>query len=315
MTSKRFLTVFFGGFFGAAALLVCVNWYVDFYGLFRPVAGRRLAVYGEERTAKFLYSMRYIPESFDGVLFGSSVSDNLDTSQIHGYRIYNASIDGGNVSDMKPLAENIFRTAHMRVTLICVHRYLTNDHALKTDLMSPRQYWSALASPTLYAAYLSRSAVRAGLTSSSGNDFGVFPEGNGIDIESARKTMDRMIEGIRRGTASAGNYSIDPVALADLNSVLRLARSHSQRLLIYYPPAPAGVLELRKAELARYRDTIQTLLQPSDLVLDFNTDAYAALRADDRNFIDAVHLSQAGSDFVMKEIRKRLEDSGSGSTD
>ena len=130
MTSK-FITLFFGGLFVAAAIVIPADLYIDLYGLFTGSSTAH-AIYGEERTAKYLHSLRYIPEQFDGVMLGSSVSDNLDTRHLKGYRIYNASINGGNVSDLKPLVENIYRRRDLKLTLVCAHRYLTNDHVQKT---------------------------------------------------------------------------------------------------------------------------------------------------------------------------------------
>jgi len=52
--------------------MISINIYADIFDLFRPTRGRNLPVYGGNAS-------RYVPENFDVVLPGSSVSENLDT--------------------------------------------------------------------------------------------------------------------------------------------------------------------------------------------------------------------------------------------
>ena len=306
MTSKRFLAVVAAGFAAAVVTLVPLNMYADPYGLFRSSSARSLPVYGEERIAKYLYALRYIPENFDGVLLGSSVSDNLDPRHFQAYRIYNASINGGNVEDLSPIAGNIFGKSSLKLTIVCIHRYLTLDHAQKTGLMNPREYWGALGSPQLLTVYLSELAVRRGIARSEYDGFGVLREGANPNIATVRRNIDKAVAEIERGQASVGNYAIDGVALAELDRMLSLARSRSERMLVFYPPVPAPVLAIRSAAYARYRDTVRSLLRPGDAVVDFNETSYSELRNDLRNFQDAVHLSESGAALVMSELSRTV---------
>jgi hypothetical protein len=296
--------VFFAGLAAIAAVVIPADMYLDVYGLFRPARGRRLPVYGEERVAKYLHSFRYVPENFDGVLLGSSVSDNLDTKRFPGYRIYNASINGGNVADLAPLAEHLYRKGKLKLTLLCIHRYLTNDHEPKTDLMTPRQYWGALGSPQLITVYLSRLAIRSGVAAGQYDEFGTLHFGSEPSPARVHREIEKAVAEIKRGTASVGNYSIDPAALKELEGIVAEARRGSQRLLVFYPPIPAAVLTVRGAEFARYRDTINALVRPGDTLVDFNDPSYAAMRSDEGNFVDAVHLSGTGARLVIAELGK-----------
>jgi hypothetical protein len=306
VTSRQFLTLFFAGLVSIGAIVVPLNMYVDIYGLFRSAQGRRISIYGEERVAKYLHSFRYIPENFDGVLFGSSVSDSLHTRNFPGYRIYNASIDGGNVQDMSEVAENIFRHGQPKLTVICIHRYLTNDDGKKTDLMTPKQYWGALGSPQLITAYLSQVAIQRGLTAGEFDEYGTLNDVATHDVKTTQKTIEKTVAEIRLGTAAVGNYRIDPNALQRLEKVMALARHRSNRLLIFFPPVPAPILAVRATELAHYQDTISALLEPNDVVVDFNSPDYASFRENLENFIDGVHLSQAGANFVLGELGRVL---------
>ena len=151
MTSKQFLAFFSIGLAAAAAVIVPFNMHEDVYGLFRTARGRRLSIYGEERVAKYLHSFRYIPENFDGVLLGSSVTDNFDTRRFPGYRIYNASIDGGNVEDLTPIADNVFRRGALKLTILCIHRYLTTELSTAKLAEPQSECKSRLLSTVMYS--------------------------------------------------------------------------------------------------------------------------------------------------------------------
>lgn len=306
MTSKQFLVYVATGILSLAVLVIPFNMTIDTYGLYRPAGTRRLYVFGEERVAKYLHSFRYIRENFDGVLLGSSTSAILETKQIKGYRIYNASIVGGNVEDLKPIAQNIFADHRVKVSLICVHRYLTNDHAQKTDLITPKQYWSALASPQLLTAYLSRIAVALGLIGRRYDEYGTQYLQSEPDSETVQRNIADTVREIQAATVSTGNYYIDPVAFSDLRTLISLARRNSQQLVIYFPPVPAPVLAVRASEYNSYRRSMDTLLEPGDIVVDFNTPAYAGLRQDLHNFVDGSHLSRAGARIVLEELATTL---------
>ena len=85
-------------------IVVLVNMSIDIYGIFRSTKGRHLVVYGDERIAKYLLSERYVPENFDSLLIGSSVSANWNTQGIDSFRAYNESIEGGNIVEEKVIA-------------------------------------------------------------------------------------------------------------------------------------------------------------------------------------------------------------------
>jgi hypothetical protein len=64
---------------------------------------------------------------------------------------------------------------------------------------------------------------------------------------------------IRSGLPTPEVYEIDPVALKNLSELLTLARNGSQRLLVYFPPTPIGILRRKLAESSRYRSPIDSL--------------------------------------------------------
>ncbi|HRD43384.1 MAG TPA: hypothetical protein PLN30_06505, partial [Ferruginibacter sp.] len=129
MTSKNFLLKYSLIMALLVSIIVGINYSIDIYGLFRGKKERK--VYINERTSKYLFSMRYIPENYEGIIAGPSLSDNLNPDQLKGYKIYNASIMGINVTEMNYLLNNIIDKGHLKFAIICLGRYLTKDHGRK----------------------------------------------------------------------------------------------------------------------------------------------------------------------------------------
>ena len=121
----------------ATAAIAALNMVVDIYGLYRPSRGRRLPIFGDDRVAKYLLSMRYVPENFNALLAGGSVSANWDITAIQGLRVYNGSLDGGNIVEEKALIEAALERPGVSVILLLVNPALTYSHEFQTVEMKP----------------------------------------------------------------------------------------------------------------------------------------------------------------------------------
>jgi hypothetical protein len=293
------------------AIVVPLNVYIDIYGVFRPASGRAMSVYGEERVAKYLHSFRYIAENFDGVLLGSSTSDNLDTRAIRSHRIYNASIAGGNMEDLQPIAHNVLADDRVKIVLFCIHHYLTQDHVRKTGYMTSRDYWAAFGSPLLLTTYISSASIRLGVTRDHHDGWGTYHFNANADVGKTEGVIRNVVASIRSGSRKFENYDIDPIAFQELKDTLAEARRPGRRIVIYYPPVPAPILTVRSEQLSRYRAAIGAILLPTDIVVDFNTPTYGSFRLDLRNYDDHAHLSKAGAAMVVAELDRVLARSDS----
>ena len=99
---KKWLVLFSVILISVTASLVTANYFIDYYGLFRDVEGKKLMPYDNFRLAKYLYSYNYIPVNYDGILIGTSASINLDTSKIVKRNVYNASVDVAGFDNALP---------------------------------------------------------------------------------------------------------------------------------------------------------------------------------------------------------------------
>ena len=172
MTFKKF-------FYSSVLISICIitaivlfNVYVNEYGLFGNTKGMSINIWNNERTSKYLLSFNYIPTNFEGILIGPSVSDNLDTKKISGFKIYNASIDGGNISELKYIVENVIQRGNLKFIIICLSPYITKDHGPKTSDISQQKYWGALGSKEILYRYLYKLFTILGLRYDIYNDYG-----------------------------------------------------------------------------------------------------------------------------------------------
>lgn len=308
MTSKQYVTRASVAAAVLCAAVLAANLRIDLYGLFRPIGGRRLLIYGEERTAKYLFSYRYIPSAFNGILLGPSLTDNLPTRRLSAYRVYNASINGGNVTELSALARNAFGRTRFAVTIVALHRYITKDHGLKRGLMKPREYWTALGSPQLLMSYVNRALDAYGSVSRNPNDeYGTFQYNVNPSANTAREAIESDIEAIRSGRGRVSEvYDIDPVAYEELDDLLAAARAHSRRVVVFYPPFPEPILQLREGAYRDYQRRIAALLKPEDEVVDFTQPKYRPFRLDYSNFNDGVHFSGQGAEVLVRELDQVL---------
>src|SRR5207245_288645 len=138
---------------GAGVAVIGFNVAVDPYGLYRPTQGRRLVVYGDARIAKYLLNFRYVPENFSAVLIGSSVSANWDMTPVEKLKIYNDSLNGGNIIEGKNLLDVAISRPGVSTVLLLVHPALTFTGDYKTVTLTPKLKRSALGSLSLWEAY------------------------------------------------------------------------------------------------------------------------------------------------------------------
>lgn len=309
MTFKR---VFYAALFLSAciiALSISFNVYQNEYGLFGDARGKSISIVDDERKTKYLLSYNYIPANFEGILVGPSVSDNLDTKKLSEYRIYNASLRGGNISELKYIAENVIRRGNLKFIIVCLYPYLTKNHGRKTSSIDPREFRGTLGSRDTLKFYSKKLKMNS--PSKNYNDYGC----NFFHLKKQKQRPSR--EGgtrtdadpntIRSGTGSVDTRPepIDEVAYRELASLLDLARSRKIQIFAFY--YPYFLERFNEPRFNSYKSRIDKLFTPRDLVWNFNEDRYLAFRSDPDHYFDGAHLSGSGADGLIHEIKRKLD--------
>ena len=307
MTAKTFIKRVFIFSTLLLALIIGINYRLDIYGLFRDTEGRKLKVYADERTSKYLLSFKYIPENFEGIIIGPSLSANLNTKHLKEFEVYNASIMGANISELSYLIHNIVENGDLKFVIICLDPYLTKDHGRKTAMIDPKEFYGALGSTSLIKAYIMKFI----------REWGLWPEKypkqyiNDYGFNNFNLILDKgkALEMIREEAAKGEEeIHIDPIALQQLKETLQYLRENNIQIIAYFSPLPYQVLSANEENYREYQKIMIRLLKPEDILLDLNQQEYQEITSDYELFIDHGHLSEKGQSFVLNALRNVLRE-------
>ena len=278
-------------------IIVFFNMYMDIYGIFRDTRGRHLLVYGDERVAKYLLSEKYVPENFDALLIGTSVSANWRTSDIAPFRVYNESVDGGVIVEEKAIADNALAGAHVKLVLLLVQPYLTASNDFKTVRLTAQENLAALGSKSLLDAYRSKVSIQLHREKQEFDDSGTQDFGN-IPMKLNAHLQKMMTPGIE--------FSVDPIALNTYKALV--AELHASNVPIIYviPPVSQSIYAGKRHAFANYSRLILADRVKQDHVLDFTSDQFTAFRSSPENFRDGVHLTNEAAEQLLSVVNNQL---------
>jgi hypothetical protein len=276
----------------ATAAIAGLNMAVDIYGLYRPSRGRRLQVFGDDRVAKYLLSMRYVPENFNALLIGASISANWDVTAIEKLRVYNGSLDGGNIIEEKALIEAALERPGVSAILLLVNPALTYSHEFQTVDLKPALKRSALGSLSLWNAYRNMLGIRIGRTPRT------FDYAGTETFLHARSEMNVNTKKMW----SEPEFTVDPVAWQAHQDLVANLRARGVQIVFIVPPTSEHLLETKRAPLARYLDRMRSAIGAGDLWVDFLAPEGEAFCKNRANFSDGVHLTPDGAKQVVAQI-------------
>lgn len=271
-------------------LFVLININYDFYGIYKNNNSDKV-VYKNERTSKYLFSYRYIPENFNGILSGSSITSNWHTDKIENYRIYNSSISGGNISEQKLIIDNILQKQGMEILILCIHPYLTSSYGRKSGFMKSSEYWGSLGSIGLlkeYFSILTNSKIIA-------DRFGR----QDFYLEYKDKNNNIKVRNI--------DIDINYKAVDDFISILNLARSKNLKIVGFIPPIYSESYNLNKSSYDEYFNFIASLFLNNEPILNFNSKAYKDITDNPNTFYDGTHINEDVALIISEELNKFIK--------
>lgn len=293
LTSTVLLTV------AIAGAAVAVNVALDVWGLYREPHGRALPVSGDERVAKYLLSTRYVQANFDGALIGSSISANWPVVRLTHARLYNESLNGGNIVEEKAIAERLLAGAPIGGVIMVVHPYLTATHEFNSVDMKPRLAWGGLGSENLIDAYKRRLKARLGKGKLMFDAAGV------ADFDDEAKKLNVHLEELMKPGV---DFEIDPIARAAYRDVVAMLHARHVPVAFVVPPVSDAMRARKGDAFAKYAAEILRDRAPDDVVIDFTTEELGAIGHDAANFTDGVHLRAAAAARLVAAIDERLPD-------
>jgi len=301
ISSKKWLVLFSVILVSLTASLGTVNYFIDYYGLFRDVEGKKLMPYDNFRLAKYLYSYNYIPVNFDGILLGPSASMNFDSSKIVNRNVYNFSVDGGNISEQKLFADMALSKGQFSLVVLTIHPYMIKDFGPKTPHMVPREYYGALGNVQLLKEYFHWAAARLDLYHHyyKVDEHGVFDYEYPISVVTEFQSNP--------GPYEVPSYIVDERALDEYKQLVHAARSHGAKLVGLIPPMYSEAYITYKDDYDNYFQLISELFLPDETIINFNLPLYSKYTDDVSNFQDISHLSRKGAEIFSLEFAIQID--------
>jgi hypothetical protein len=268
------------------AVVICsvfaVDYALDPYGLLRDPTGRKLPILLSDNRVKFLMNKRYIPTNFDGLLLGPSTSVNWDPSSIPGVHMYNESLGGGNAAEQLLYMQQALPRGHFKLAILVLQRTMTSTHDLK-DGLDKVSSGEALGSIHLLAheALMVRQLLH-------------IPFHAALSTNGSRPM--RETHQVIPVVVTPENFTLDPTAITDYQTIVRMMQSRSIRVLYIatplYLPCQADMYD--QGQTAAYLQNMHDLL-PAAPLINFNQPQFDAFRSDPTNFNDCVHLNTKGA--------------------
>ncbi len=310
MVFRRFLI----GVATIASILVSVVagtfFFLDEFGLFRPSNGRTIGIYTSERTAKYLLSMRYIPENFDAVMIGTSFSDQLDTKEITSFRMYNLSLLGANSAELAMLVGNVMEVRPPRLLLICLDPFMLRNTEIHDVRMTPSAKWATLGS-TFIIEYYRRKLRKVVSGKRDIFEYTTFGSAtiNDVPVEVSRQAINDRAKAV---AAEKSPLLMDPAAIRQLKNIIQEARKAGVRIAAFFYPHPEPVrLEMASSYLA-FSQEMLGIFRTGEILLDFNGTEYLTFRKDPANYTDGAHISTKGGRFLLAELDSAISRSYKG---
>ncbi|MBT1703456.1 hypothetical protein [Chryseosolibacter indicus] len=291
--------------------LALTNYIADIYGLIRSSKGRKLKVLYHEKITKYLFSYRYIPQNFNTVIIGTSLSDSLDVSSYNKTsktnKVYNGSIMGADITLVYPMVENVVG-AGVKNVILCLSPYMMKKSAAK-GLPSPspvRIY--TLGTKFLYESYLIALLRFLGIVPNK------FPKGqfNEHGVHNYYHLFKKVVmkEKFQQVIDDNKDKPIvkDESAYEVFQSLIEFLDRNKVNYFIYFHPLPKEIFMSKREEYDIFHSRVRSIVQKEEIILDFNDQQYSFITSDYSNYLDHGHLSNKGQKIVTDILCQKLEE-------
>ncbi len=275
------------------------------FGLFGDVGPGEYRVWGYEKTTKYLFTYNYIPRNYEAILVGPSYGNEaMDTRKIANFSVYNLSMNGVKVSELRIAAENAISMGEMKFMILCLDPYLTWTGGVDEGFIGPKMYWSSLGSMFMLKYYLIKRRQQAQSTTDpfSKSHTGFVDYSHLPQDGTSEELVLRRIEEYRASDTPIYRMNIDEEAYFDLGELLSFTRAAGVQIFAYYYPKAKAAYDVVEDEYAVFKGRVDELLNDDDVVIDFNTSDFDDLRTDYDSFRDGYHLTPKGADVVLATL-------------
>ncbi|MBS2034786.1 hypothetical protein JST97_07355 [bacterium] len=282
------------------------NYLIDSLGVFGHEKPEGIAIYHtNERFAKYALALRYIPDHFDTLLIGGSNSDNFPVQATGGpNKVYNASLNGGNLCELLPLVERATASGKIKKIYFCIDPYHTKNASYKTGTRLETTEHEIYGSVTLLKSY---AYARGGLS------------GHPVQLNAANGVLaDRVYAPPQEWWETYSpaedekiareGFPFDPAAEQQLRRLAEICREHKIQLRVFLYIYPGPIYKVTRPAVLKYQRNVSRILGQE--VLNPNESSQPVLRSvieDRANFRDGCHLVEPAAQKVWPALYNWVE--------
>jgi len=290
MKPERWITLNLAIFLAVSVCIVFSSYELDIFGIFHDPTGKQLSVYEDVRTAKYFLNQRYVPSNFDAIMVGSSSTVNWDMSELDFAHVYNDSLAGGNIAEVKRLVDEAIPSAHFKYAICVIHPFFLQSHEFHEGRGRPT-HREALGSINVLREEWNRF-----LHDVLHHPVRFYPSGS----ESILSPVDA--DPFKNWT-----FTTDPVALDDYRQLLDELRGRGVKIIFLETPFYEPSYQQHKAELdAFYRGF--PLRKPGEPLIDFNLPEFKDLRSNPGNWMDPAHLRDPAAKIASDDFNRKFHE-------
>jgi hypothetical protein len=283
-----------------------LNYRIDSLGVFGREQPGGIPIYqNNERFAKYALALRYIPDHFDTLLIGGSNSDNFPVESTAGSgKIYNASLNGGNLCELLPLVERATASEHIHRIFFCIDPYHTKNASYKTGTRLEQTERETYGSVTLLKSY---AYAHGGL---SGHPVQLNAP-NGVLADRVYAPPEPWWEHYSPAEdeqIARQGFPFDPAAEGQLQHLAEICRQHHIQLRTFLYIYPSSTYKITRPAVLKYQERVSRLL--GQQVLNPNESDDPVLRSvieDRSNFRDGCHLIEPAAQKVWPALYHWVE--------
>ncbi|GAB2994563.1 hypothetical protein GCM10027284_11430 [Cyclobacterium sediminis] len=310
---KKYLQVLLLCIAGAMLGFGLLNVFLDVFGLFGFKSKEQVRVYGEERFSKYLMTFEFVPQNFEGMILGPSLSANLNPDHIQDKNYYNLSLMGARINNILSLASNVVdNNGNIEEAIVCIHPYVTSNVGIdESDYMNPDTYWKALGSVNLLRVYGLAIIRYFNLWPNKypKNQYNTHGSNSFEPLFKVEDVANRILEEV--DNVKVSEFEIRTDQRKDFEELLKLLQTNNIRTFVYYHPVPFPIYNAHRDKMDEYwKDILSSANSNRGSLLNFynfNNPEFFDFSKDVSNYIDHGHLSKKGQETLIQEIMTRWE--------
>src|SRR5690606_22163299 len=174
------------------------------------------------------------------------------------------SMMDANITELNYLIRNIVEKGEVKFVIFCIDPYITKDHGKKSAAIDPKHYYGALGSTTLLKTYFFKlirdwEIFPSKFSKKYISSYGYYDYNKEFDEGNSKEKI------LIKADEQPSTIYVDPEALTELESILKLLRKNEIQVIGYFTPVPYQIWIKNREEYQKYQTKIENVFSEDDI--------------------------------------------------